>query len=167
MIPLALILLATSTRLELVNEVLTIPAGDWRYVELGLKQQLALVSAGFVVESGSQHVKLMIMRREDMDRLRAGLPYGVIMASLAAAGGALAYRVRVPGDYVVVIDNRNPDRLAAKARLRVALDFAEGQRPQATRISPQRQLTVILITFVVFFGIVTYSARRLLRGIRQ
>jgi hypothetical protein len=167
MIPFALILLAASARLELVNEVLPIPAGDWRYVELGLNQKPALVSAGFVVESGSQHVKLMLMRREDMDRLRAGLPYGVIVATLAASTGGLSYRVSVPGDYVVVIDNRNLDRQPAMARLRVALDFSGGQGPQVTRLSTRRQLTVILISFAVFFGIVTYSARRLLRGIRH
>jgi hypothetical protein len=49
----------------------------------------------------------------------------------------------------------------------VVLDFGARPGPQVTRLSPQRQFTVILISFAVFFGIVTYSARRLLRGIRR
>jgi hypothetical protein len=171
MIPLALILLAAATRLELVDEVLRIPAGDWRYVELGLKQQAAFVAADFEVQSGSQLVKLELMRREDLDRLRADRPNGVIAATALAASGRLLYHVRVPGDYVVVIDNRNANGNAggqeAVARLRVALDFGARPGPQVTRLSPQRQFTVILISFAVFFGIVTYSARRLLRGIRR
>jgi len=167
MIPFALILLATSTRLELVNEALTIPAGDWRYVELGLNQKPALVSAAFEVESGAQRLTLRIMRRPDMDRLRKGLPNGAIVATLPGNKGRLLYRVSVPGDYVVVIDNRSGDRQPSVARLRVALDFGANQRSQVTRLSPQRQLTVILISFAVFFTIVTYSARRLLRGIRH
>jgi hypothetical protein len=167
MIPLALILLAAATRLELVDEVLHIPAADWRYVELGLKQQAAFVAADFEVQSGSQPVKLELMRREDLDRLRAGRPNGVIAATGLAASGQLLYHVRVPGDYVVVIDNRNGDGREAVARLRVALDFGARPGPQVTRLSPQRQFTVILISFAVFFGIVTYSARRLLRGIRR
>jgi hypothetical protein len=175
MIPLALILLAAATRLELVDEVLRIPAGDWRYVELGLKQQAAFVAADFEVQSGSQPVKLELMRHEDLDRLRADRPNGVIAATALAASGRLLYRVRVPGDYVVVIDNRNANRNAngnadgreAVARLRVVLDFGARPGPQVTRLSPQRQFTVILISFAVFFGIVTYSARRLLRGIRR
>jgi hypothetical protein len=167
MIPLALILLAAATRLELVDEVLRIPAGDWRYVELGLKQQAAFVAADFEVQSGSQPVKLELMRHEDLDRLRADRPNGVIAATALAASGRLLYRVRVPGDYVVVIDNRDGDGQVAVARLRVVLDFGARPGPQVTRLSPQRQLTVILISFAVFFGIVTYSARRLLRGIRR
>jgi hypothetical protein len=35
------------------------------------------------------------------------------------------------------------------------------------RLSPARQLTIIVITFAVFFAIVSYSARRLLHGIRR
>jgi hypothetical protein len=167
MIPLALILLAATTRLELVDEVLRIPAGDWRYVELGLKQQAAFVAADFEAQSGSQPVKLELMRREDLDRLRADRPNGVIAATALAASGRLLYRVRVPGDYVVVIDNRNDNGREAVARLRVVLDFGARPGPQVTRLSPQRQFTVILISFAVFFGIVTYSARRLLRGIRR
>jgi hypothetical protein len=167
MIPLALILLAAATRLELVDEVLRIPAGDWRYVELGLKQQAAFVAADFEVQSGSQPVKLELMRHEDLDRLRADRPNGVIAATALAASGRLLYRVRVPGDYVVVIDNRDGDGQEAVARLRVVLDFGARPGPQVTRLSPQRQFTVILISFAVFFGIVTYSARRLLRSIRR
>jgi len=168
MIPLALILLAAATRLELVDEVIRIPAGDWRYVELGLKQQAAFVAADFEVQSGSQPVKLELMRREDLDRLRADRPNGVIAATAVAASGRLLYRVRVPGDYVVVIDNRGTaDGREAVARLRVVLDFGARPGPQVTRLSPQRQFTVILISFAVIFGIVTYSARRLLRGIRR
>jgi hypothetical protein len=167
MIPLALILLAAATRLELVDEVLHIPAGDWRYVELGLKQQAAFVAADFEVQSGSQPVKLELMRHEDLDRLRSDRPNGVIVATALAASGRLLYRVRVPGDYVVVIDNRNANGREAVARLRVVLDFGARPGPQVTRLSPQRQFTVILISFAVFFGIVTYSARRLLRGIRR
>jgi hypothetical protein len=167
MIPLALILVAAATRLELVDEVLRIPAGDWRYVELGLKQQAAFVAADFEVQSGSQPVKIELMRHEDLDRLRSDRPNGVIAATALAASGRLLYRVRVPGDYVVVIDNRNANGREAIARLRVVLDFGARPGPQVTRLSPQRQFTVILISFAVFFGIVTYSARRLLRGIRR
>ena len=92
MIPLALILLAAATRLELVDEILRIPAGDWRYVELGLKQQAAFVAADFEVQSGSQLVKLELMRREDLDRLRTDRPNGVIAATAAAVSDRCGVR---------------------------------------------------------------------------
>jgi hypothetical protein len=88
-------------------------------------------------------------------------------ATTPGASGRIRYRVRTPGDYVVVIDNRGGDARPAEARLRVALDFELQSGPEVTLLSPGRQFAVILISFAVFFGIVSYSARRLLRGIRH
>ena len=167
MISFALILLAAATHVELVNEVLRVPPGEWRSVQLGLKQRPAMVAADFEVESGPAHVRLALMRREDMERLKGELPAGVMAMTAPASSGRLRYRVRVPGDYVVVIENRGGDARPVEARLRVALDFQMQSGPEVTRLSPGRQFAVILISFVVFFGIVSYSARRLLRGIRR
>jgi hypothetical protein len=53
-------------------------------------------------------------------------------------------------------------------RLRVSLDFSPRRLgPEVTRLSPERQLAVIVISFAVFFGIVAYSGRKLLRAIRR
>jgi hypothetical protein len=70
------------------------------------------------------------------------------------------------GVYVVLLDNRASSRPAA-AQLLVSLDFAARLGPPVTRLSPPRQITVIAISFAVFFAIATFSARRLLRGMRQ
>lgn len=167
MIPLALLLLAAASHVDLVDEAFRIPAGEWRYVELGLRQQAAFVSADFEVQSGSQQVRVALMRRDDLERLRDGQPHGVLAASEPAATGRLRYQVRVPGDYVVVIDNRADPDHPAEAHLRVSLDFGGRPGPEVTRLSPGRQIAVIAISFAVFLGIVSFSAQRLLRGIRH
>jgi hypothetical protein len=171
MIPFSLILLAASTHVELVNEVVRIPPGDWRYVEVGLKQRPAFVSADYTVEPGSPELRLALIRRDQLDDLQgkqpgAALPDGVFAITAPGRSGRLRYRAQVRGEYAVVIDNRLGGRPAA-AHLRVSLDFGGRPGPEVTSLSPLRQLTVILITFVVFFAIVSYSARRLLRGIRR
>lgn len=159
-----ILLLAASTSVDLVDEVYQIPANEWRYVELGLNQRPAMVSAGYEVQEGSREVRLALMRREDLDRLREGVPQSVIDVTSKAPSGALVPHVRGPGDFVIVVDNRGD--AAAKVHLRVHLDFAvEGS--EVTQLPPRRQLAVILISFTVFFGIVSWSARRLLRGIRR
>jgi hypothetical protein len=166
MIVLAWILfLAASTGVDLVDEVYQIPANEWRYVELGLNQRPALVSAGFEVESGSRQVRLALMRREDLDRLREGAPQSIIDLTAAAASGSLKPHVRGPGDFVVVVDNRGD--APARVHLRVHLDFAVGRGSEVTQLSPRRQLAVVVISFAVFFGIVSWSARKLLRSIRR
>jgi hypothetical protein len=165
MIPfLPLLLLAASTRVDLVDEVYSIPPNEWRYVELGLKQQPALVSAAFSAGSERREVRLALMRRDDLERLRNGLPHGVITVSEAASSGSLSYYLSGGGDYVVVVDNM--ESLPANVHLRIWLDFS-GHEIGVRRLSPERQMTVIAISFAVFFGIVTFSARRLLRNIKR
>jgi hypothetical protein len=164
-------LLAVSTHVELLNEVVRIPAGDWRYVEVGLKQRPAFVSADYTVEPGSGEVRLALIDRDRLEPLQSkpsggAVPDGALAITAPGRSGRLRYRVPVRGAYAVVIDNRLGARPAA-AHLRVSLDF--GVRPglEITRLSPARQLTVIVITFTVFFAIVGYSVRRLLQGIRR
>jgi hypothetical protein len=165
MIPIALFFFAASTRVDLVDEVYRIPAGQWRYLELGLKQKAAFVAADFEVRSGSRHLRLKLMRREDLERMRTERSYGVLAATEAAASGRLRYPVSMAGDYVVVIDNQEDQ--PAEAHVQVSLDFGPQPAPAATHLSPKRQAAVIGISFAVFFGIVSYSARRLLRGIKR
>lgn len=167
MIPVALILLASATHVDLVDDVYQIPAGQWRYVELGLRQSPALVTANFEVRSGSEQVRLALMRREDLERLREDRPSGVLATTSAAGSGHLRYQVQVAGDYILLIDNRDSRDRAVQAHLRVALDFGAGRGPGVTRLSVPRQITVIAISFAVFFVIAGVSARRLLRGINH
>jgi hypothetical protein len=167
MIPVALIFLAAATHVDLVDDVFRIPAGEWRYVELGLRQKPAAVAADFEVRSGSQQVRLALMRREDMERLREDRPHGVLAATDPARLGQLRYQVRVAGDYILLIDNREGRDRPAEAHLRVALDFGKSPVPEVSRLPVPRQIIVITISFAVFFAIAGFSARRLLRGINR
>ncbi|HEV3199585.1 MAG TPA: hypothetical protein VGZ73_16895 [Bryobacteraceae bacterium] len=160
-----IVMLAASTVAPVVDEVYQIPANDWRYVELGLNQKPAMVHAHYAVESGPPQVRLALMRREDVERLRAGLPHGVIEETEPAASGSFHPHPRGPGEYVVVVVNEADG--PASVRLKVWLDFAVRPGPEVIQLSTQRQLVVILLSFATFFGIVTWSARRLLRGIKR
>jgi len=164
MIAFWILMLAASSVADVVDEVYQIPAHEWRYVELGLNQKPAVVNARYTVQSGSSQVRIALMRRDDLERLRAGLPHGVIEETEPGSSGEFIPRVRGAGDYVVVVDNEGEK---ATVHLRIWLDFGVQAAPEMTRLSPRRQLVVILLSFATFFGIVTWSARRLLRGIRR
>ena len=164
-LPLALFFLAApSTSVLLVDELYQIPANEWRYVEVSLEQQPALVSADYRAEAGAKDVRLALLRRDDLERLRGGRAHGWLAETDAGPTGRLRFRVRDPGEYAIVVDNRSGDG-PASVYLKVGLDFGLGRAPEVTTLSPRRQLAVILISFAVFFGIVTWSARRLLRGV--
>jgi len=167
MIVLLWLLAFAATRVELVDEVYTIPADEWRYVELGLKQEAALVVANYEVNGGSDRVRVALMRREDLEHLRQGLPHGVMAVTDPGRFGTLRCQARPPGDYVVVVDNEMGGDKPALVHLRIWLDFGAHEMPEVTRLSPERRRTVILLSFAVFLGIVTWSARKLLRGMRR
>jgi hypothetical protein len=160
---LAWILAAAPTSVELVDEVYQIPGNQWRYVEVSLKQQPALVSATFQVLTGSEQARIALMRSQDLERLRGGQPHGVMAVTPLASSGNLSYYVHWPDDYAIVVDNRAAKSSAV--HLRISLEFGGSPGPAVTRLSGRRQLAVILIGFAVFFGIVSFSARRLWRAL--
>jgi hypothetical protein len=160
-VALAGMLLAAPNSVELVDEVYQIPAHQWRYVDFTLKQQPALVSATFQVLTGSGQARIALMRSQDLERLRGGQPHGVMAVTRLASSGNLSYYVHWPDDYALVVDNHAAQPSAV--HLRISLEFGSGEGPAVTRLSPRRQLAVILISFAVFFGIVSFSARRLWR----
>jgi hypothetical protein len=161
-----LCLLAPSTSVDLVDEIYRIPANEWRYVEVSLRQQPALLSADLESQAGSREVRAALLRREDLNRLRNDHPYGVLASTSPGPMGRLRYYIQDPGDYAVVLDNRESDA-PATVRLRVWLDFAGPPGHDSQGLSPRRRVTVILVSFAVFFGIVTWSARRLLQNVRK
>jgi hypothetical protein len=163
MIPFAwLCLLVSPATLDLVDETYQVPANEWRYVEVSLRQQPALLSAELDWQAGSREIRAALLRRQDLERLRRDHPYGVLAATSPDASGRFQFYVQDPGDYAVVLDNRDSDQ-PATVRLRVWLDFAGPPGYAGQSLSPQRRLGVILVSFALFFGIVTWSARRLLQ----
>jgi hypothetical protein len=163
---LALLLLAAATRVELVDEVYTIPTAEWRYVEVQLRQTPVAVNCSFQVVSRGAQVRVALLSRADLERLRADQPHGFLAATQPASSGTLNYHLQRAGEYAVVVDNRAL-HTPLRVHLRVSLDFS-GRPEQGVRtLSPERRLAVILISFAVFFGIVTWSARKLLRAARQ
>jgi hypothetical protein len=160
-----MVLMAAPAGGRVVDEVHQIPAGDWKYKEIHLRQEAARISASYEVLEGSTKVRVALMLREDLERMREDLP-GSIAVTGEGRSGRFADKIRRRGDYVVVLDNQE-GKQAATVHLRVWLDFAAGRGTDAKRLSPQRQFTVVAISCAVFLGIVTFSARRLWRAVKS
>jgi hypothetical protein len=161
-----LCMLAASSSVDLVDGTYRIPANEWRYVELSLKQRPALLQAVVSEPARADEVRLAFLRRGDLDRLRSDEPHGVLAATGPGGSGRLHFYLRDLGEYAVVLDNRDGD-VPAAVHLRVWLDFGWKPGPPVTYLPPRRQLTVIAISFAVFFGIVSWSARRLMKGMKN
>lgn len=121
-----MLLLAASPRSEVVDEVHQIPAGDWKFKEIHLRQEPARISASYEVLEGSTKVRLALMPHEDLERMSEDLP-GSIAITGEGRSGSFVDRIRRRGDYVVVLDNEG-GKQAATVHLRVWLDFAPRAR---------------------------------------
>jgi hypothetical protein len=89
-----LLLLAAATRLEVIpSQTIEVPARDWGQFEIDLRQRPALVEAAFAVESGSQRVRMALLRRGELQRLRKEDSAGVLAMSEPGRSGSLRYPV--------------------------------------------------------------------------
>jgi hypothetical protein len=142
-----------------------IRAGDFEMVLLPLRHHPAVVSASYSAQNGSNQVRIALVSQEDFDRAQgnpAKLPEDALMAvTPRGKSGAFTHRVPHRGDYLILVDNRADKDNAAVVQVRVAWEY-----PKVTQLSPQRQFTVIAISFLAFFSVVTYSARKLLKATR-
>jgi hypothetical protein len=161
---LPILLLSASAATELTNEVVTVPAGDWKYFDVPLHDKAARIIASYEVLSDYGHVRMALMLHEDLDRMNPDLP-GIILATPDGRRGYFADSVRRVGDYVVVLDNQE-GRHAARVRLRVNLDFGTGRESEVGRLTPRRQLIVVAVSCFAFLGIVAFSAKRLRKAMR-
>jgi hypothetical protein len=155
----ALVLLFALDSQTVTDEVFEVPAREWRYVGVTLKQVPVTVHCDFGVISGSGAVRVGLVNGEGLDDLKqasgAALDSGAFTRQ-----GSFSRMVGVPEEYFVILENSG--RGSARVRLRLSLDFSGRGQPQARTLSPQRRLAVIAISATVFLAIVTYSARKLL-----
>jgi hypothetical protein len=160
-----LLLAATGTNAPFVDEDrYPIRAGDLAPVTLSLRQIPAVVTASYSVE-GSAQVRIALMTQQDWDRadnIPGRVTEDALLASTARGkSGSFTYQVPHKGDYVILMDNRADKQNAAMVHMRVMWEY-----PRVSRLSPERQFTVIAISFLAFFAVVTYSARKLLKATR-
>ncbi len=157
---LALLLLGS---VVLRDEVSVIPPNHkWRYDKFVVTEKNLPfdVDCLFRVEKGG-HVHLELLTEENLEALRAGSrDYGVIQTSQS---GTLHQEVGVPGTYAIVLWNDDATK-PAEVALKLSLDFSGKSLNFARTLTPQRKLTVILVSFFGFITILGVSARELLKG---
>jgi hypothetical protein len=147
---------------QLVDEVFEIPAADWRYTDVVLRQQLARVRGSFEVRSGST-VRLWLVDRTDIDSFRKHRGFQPLAVTTGGSKGSFDVFVSHPGEYAIIVDNRN-GLDAAAVLLKVELNFLPAGARTVRYAEPGRQIAIIGVSFAFFFAIVFYSARRLLRA---
>ena len=157
MVAALLFLLAAFSRVDLIDENFEIPASDWRYVPRPVTHEPAAVDCIFQADRPDAQVRLVLLTQADLNLWRVGRDHEEMATTPVGPRGMLRMSVHNPSTFVA-IENRGTRPVGV--RLRVFLE-----EPNVRYLSRERRLAVILISFGVFFAIVTFSARRLLRAI--
>lgn len=139
--------------------------GDNRYFQVTVTRVPTLVECRFKVLQGAPSVHLEIMTDGEYRHMNRGRDYDAIASSPTAREGEIRRMVEERGRFdVVLINDRGAP--AAVVDFVVHTDVDPSEDSVARMLSPERRLAVILISFAIFFGLVTWSAWRLLRANR-
>ena len=137
--------------------------GDFRWVEFTVHQVPTLIECRYDVVSGAQTVHAELLPRTEFRQLYRGREHHAMTATPAAASGNFRQIVDEPGQYALVLINES-----GGAAARVSLDFRTTINPKnddiARGLPAGRRLTVILISFAVFFVTAGWSGPTLVRA---
>jgi hypothetical protein len=151
-----------SMRQTLMDEVYTIPASDWRYVPVVLKQPPVTLECEFKVLSGGPGVRVGLVNAQGLAAMRQGRRHETLATTSFEKSGLLRREVLEPDEYAVIVDNSLEGRGgAAQVQLRISLDFPNRQQVQVRELSPGRRGLVIGISLAIFLGIVTFAGKKL------
>jgi len=147
----------------LTDDVYQLPAGEWRWVRFEIRQRPAIAECHFQT-IGDGEVRAELVSRPDLELFRQHKPHESLASTDTLRGGELAQFIQDPGQYAVVI--QNPGSRPVAVKLTVTLTFG-ATKPISRYLSPTRRMTVILVSFAMFFAIVTFSTRALLRAMKR
>jgi hypothetical protein len=145
----------------LMDEVYSIPASDWRYVPVVLKQLPVTLECEFKVLSAGAGVRVGLVNAQGLAAMRQGRRYITLASTSFEKSGSLRHEILEPDEYAVIVDNSLDVREAAQVQLRVSLDFPGRQPTQVRQLSTAKRIIVIAISLAVFLGIVTFAGKRL------
>jgi hypothetical protein len=164
---LALLLAAAGLRAEEgqapINRVVTVDASGFKGLRFSVKNRPGTVEVHYQVSSNPGRVRLILIPRAEEDRFRAGQEYNEITSTPFETGGVLQARIPAPGDYVLMVDNRQQLRIPATVKLegRLTYDLAP---VHARTLTPERRMLVIASSIGLFFAITLLAGRKLWRA---
>jgi hypothetical protein len=133
--------------------------GDNRYVPVKVTRIPTLVAGHFRVLQGAPTVHMEFMTEWAYRRFSRGRDFDSIASSPEGRDEEIRQTIGETGWVYVVIVNESKTAGAV-----VDLDIHTELTPDARVLPPERRLTVILVSFGIFFALVSWSGWRLWRA---
>jgi hypothetical protein len=141
-------------------------SGDYRWVPFTVKQVPTEVDCRFEVLQGGPGVHVELLPMSEFRLFNRGRDHETLAVSPNARSGAFRRMIDRPGQYAVVVKN-SADSPPAVISLELSTDLNPNASVVARELPVRKRLTVILISFALFFTIVMWSGLRLMRALKR
>ena len=153
-------LLPAATILNL--QAIRLEAGDYRWFPFTIKQVPTELECHYEVLQGGTSVQVELLPMSEFRAFNRGREHQTLAVSPPSRSGAFHRTIAQVGEYLVAVKNA-----ANSPSVIVSLEVSTNPQSLAAReLPPSRRLTVILISFALFFAIVTWSGVKLLRAVK-
>ena len=146
----------------LADDTYAIPAGEWRWKQFQVGTQPATVDLQFQSTGGEARAELV--NKPDIQLFHDHKPHDALAYTETTSSGGFNRYVRDAGQYAVIIENTEERPISVHLKLSLSTNLGQ---PATQYLSRQRRLTVIIVSFSAFFAIVSFSARALLRAMKN
>ncbi len=159
--PAVLLLLLAATP---APQAIRLESGDYRWIPFTVTHLPTEVRCSFEVLQGEPSVHMELLPMSEFRAFNRGHRHQTLAVSPNSRTGAFRRVIDRRGQYAVVVKNeRNAPPVTVS--LEVRTDLTPEVSLPARELPPQRRLTVILISFGIFFATITWSGLKLIRAI--
>ena len=147
------------------NQAVRLDAGEYRWWPIYVRQVPTQVNCHFEVLNGPQTVHAELVPQDQFHAFIRRKNYEKLTATGAAKNGFFSQIIPTRGNYAVVIINEKNAPTAI-----VSLSIETNINPSAglvRTLPPRRRLTVILVSFAIFFVAIGWSGWRLIQAMTR
>ena len=139
--------------------------GDFRWIPFTVRHIPSEVDCRFDVLKGNATVHVELLPMSEFRLFNRGREHDTMALTAMGRSGEFRRIIDSRGQYAIVVENAR-GALPATVVLHVETNLNPGAEVART-LSPARRLTVVLMSFGVFFITIAWSGRRLWRAMRS
>jgi hypothetical protein len=162
----ALTLLFAAAALAAEPQQIHLEPGEYRWVPITVKQIPTEVSCRLEVSSGQATVHAELLPMSEFRLFARRQKHDTLAISREGQSSEFRRIVDSRGQYAVVVRNRE-DAGAVDLTFDVRTEVDPASAAVAQTLPARRRLTVILVSFALFFATVLWSGLKLMRAIRH
>ena len=159
---------SSTSRVTIFDEDVRVGRLRSRAVPISLHQRPAMVECRFEITNGQKEgVRAVLMTMDDVDRFREDRSHRTLASSAYDTRGELRYRISRPGDYMLLVDNREGVRGAAMVRLKIDLTFDNEVSFAPKTLPPARRQQIVAVSLGLFALVAAWSGWRIWGALRR